>query len=91
MMNVNRHAGVVEWQTSALNSFTISTGQAHKTQAKFGQVVELADTPALGAGAARREGSTPSLPTNSIRGFYPVVNVKRYTTGRVLFPAHSEH
>lgn len=28
-----------------------------------GRMVKLADTPALGAGAARHEGSTPSPPT----------------------------
>ena len=28
-----------------------------------GRMVKLADTPALGAGAARREGSSPSPPT----------------------------
>ena len=32
-----------------------------------GQVVELVDTLALGASAARREGSSPFIPTNLIQ------------------------
>jgi hypothetical protein len=55
-------------------------------------VAELADALALGASAARREGSTPSLPTNkhSMLGIFLTLNVlKVYAEGH--FPKQRFH
>jgi hypothetical protein len=44
--------------------FTVVSGKIRSLLTHHGDVVELVDTLALGASAARREGSSPFIPTS---------------------------